>query len=242
MTRWILLIFPGLLLPGCTATESYTSEYPLCRLPEYDWPARCPAGHEQIRRVPILYGYVSLTPEGQRLKEAGEIILGGCLFSDRHDAHARGICAECEYTFNPVEREWDRYSRDPASFGEPFSPSIMAFPIPSIPQENAPHYGRVVVDGRTKSERLSYDTTEREDAVMRRVEQYFSSLGLAPERTVSTPSIPLWERPSRRGAAKDERVLTAYAAESHDGRLGVEVLAERRIGTILVSVTFEPWQ
>src|SRR5688572_25705719 len=128
MTRWALLILPGLLLSGCTATESYTGGYPH-RIPEYGWPAQCPVGHGQLRHVPIIYGYVTLTPEGERLEAAGEIILGGCVFSDRYDPHAIGICSDCEYRFNPIEREWERYSRDPTTFGAPLSPLITGFPL-----------------------------------------------------------------------------------------------------------------
>jgi hypothetical protein len=122
MTRRSLILLACLLLVGCGTNAKYTPDGPPDQLPDYDWPTRCPEGHEHVRLVPVFYGLVGLTPEGRRREAAGELIRGGCMYSERHDPLALVICSECKYRFNHSRREWERFSADVTTFAPPFAP------------------------------------------------------------------------------------------------------------------------
>ena len=226
MTRWTLVILTSVLLLGCAATESHpTHEWPPQHA--YDWPALCPAGHEQLRHVPIIYGYTAaLTPEARRLEAAGEVINGGCIFLDGYSPTAVAICSACEFRYDPLQQKWDRFSRDPQSFCEPLSPLITGFPLPPVPQERPPHYGRTVVGNVIRREMVGYWTSESAQEVKQRVENHLDSLlGAVPD--------PFLTR-------ADDGERTTYVASLPDGNIEVEVLRQWDHARVLAMIKFEP--
>lgn len=189
----------------------------------------CPDGHKTLKNVRISYGTPSFAPAAQKAREAAiarfEYWPGGCVFSSDSPTN-RVTCTTCGLGFDTEFNSWSGYGPTITRFSRPFSAPILNFPIPStIFLASGPTYHQVVKDGQVQSESLSYNSREKTDEAVKRVDDWFLKEGLHPAKrsqgnqASSPPITPVnWEA---------ERLSVELRYFGNEGTTGVYIFNHR---------------
>jgi len=89
-------------------------------------PTKCPFGHGELKRVPIIYGMLFRNADLERKIENLEVWPGGCI---RGDEKEQLVCPTCRYAFEPHLWNGGQWEPDPKLLRFKPDPFIAAWPV-----------------------------------------------------------------------------------------------------------------
>lgn len=143
----------------------------------------CPFNHKDVKRIPIIAGYIAIGPELQKKIDNLEIWYAGCeVGKEKYQV----VCAKCRYAYNPYQRYWFKDERNPNNFEIELDKSITSFLqlFENQFEIDAINFTQSIKNKNDYIDRVTFFAKAKKPNILEILKKYFTEYSIQPKENI----------------------------------------------------------